>query len=139
MNDTISDALTRIKNGYLASKGEVILYYSKLTKAVCEVLKKEGYIGDYKEIKKEGSDTISQIVVSLRYKTEGGLVHVRKPALSEVRRISKPGLRIYKSKRLLPYVLNGLGVAIISTPKGVMTDKEARKMGVGGEIIAYVW
>lgn len=130
--DIVADSLIRIKNGYLAHKGEVILPYSKLVLAICEVLKKEGYIEESKVAKKDGKESLNDVLVTLRYES-------RKPAVSGIRRISKPGLRIYKSKNSLPYVLNGLGLAIISTPKGVMSDKQARKEGVGGEVMAYVW
>lgn len=132
MNDPISDALTRIKNGYMALKPEVSLPYSKFIIAVCTVLQKEGFIIEFKEAPKAENSKLIEIQVKLKY--EG-----KKPAMSEVKRVSKPGLRVYKSKSSIPYVLNGLGIAIISTPKGVMTDKQARKEGVGGEIIAYVW
>ena len=130
--DTVSDALTRIKNGYLAHKDEVVLPYSKLVLAICEVLKKEGYLETFSEGKNGKNENIKQIKASLKYAG-------KKPILTAVRRISKPGLRVYKGKSALPYVLNGLGIAIISTPKGVMTDKEARKIGLGGEVMAYVW
>lgn len=127
--DTIADALIRIKNGYLAGKEQVILPYSKLILAVSKVLKKEGYISEFKETKEENN---LRILVTLKY--EG-----KKAVLSNVVRISKPGLRVYKGNKALPRVLDGIGIAIISTPKGVMTDKDARKEGVGGEIVAYVW
>lgn len=127
--DTVSDALTRIKNGYLSYKREVVLPYSKLVKSIAEVLKKEGYIAEVNE-GMEGN--FKKLSVTLKYDN-------RKSVLTDIKRISKPGLRIYKGKLNLPYVLNGLGIAVISTPKGVMTDKEARKEGVGGEILAYVW
>ncbi len=130
--DTVADALIRIKNSYMAFKQEALLPYSKLVISICEVLKDEGYIESFVEVSiKEGS-SIKMIKVLLKYQD-------RKPVITGVRRISKPGLRVYKGKTNLPYVLNGLGIAIISTPKGVMTDKKARKEGVGGEIMAYVW
>lgn len=130
--DVVADALIRIKNGYMAYKESVVLPYSKLITAICDVLKKEGYISDCKTEAKKENKNLSQIVITLKYEN-------RKPAITGVERISKPGLRIYKSKTMLPYVLNGLGIAIISTPKGVMTDKQARKAGVGGEIMAQIW
>lgn len=132
MNDPISDALTRIKNGYMASKPEVSLSYSNFIKSVCEVLKKAGYITDFKEVKTGKNGKITEILVTMKYEN-------RKPVLSQVQRVSKPGLRVYKGKKSIPYVLNGIGIAIISTPRGVMTDKEARKEGLGGEVVAYVW
>lgn len=127
--DTVSDALTRIKNGYLSYKREVVLPYSKLVKSIAEVLKQEGYI----EKVNEGMDgNFKSLSVTLKYEN-------RKSVLTDIKRISKPGLRIYKGKASLPYVLNGLGIAVVSTPKGVMTDKQARKEGVGGEVLAYIW
>lgn len=123
--DTVGDSLIRIKNGYLAKKDTVDLIYSKLLMAICSLLEKEGYIESIKKDK-------NKLVVKLKYDK-------KKASLTEVKRISKPGLRIYSGKNDLPRVLNGLGIAIISTPKGVMTDRQARKEGVGGEIMAYVW
>lgn len=137
MTDPVADALTRIKNGYLARRGKVLLPYSKFIEAVCKVLKKEGYILDYSQVKFGGN--IAGIEVKLRYESEPGSSSKKKPVLSEVKRVSRPGLRVYKSKNSLPTVLNGLGIAIITTPKGVMSDREARKEGVGGEVVAYVW
>lgn len=123
--DSVADALIRIKNGYLARKSEVTLSYSKLVISICKLLLKEGYLSEIKQEK-------NQLVVTLKYEN-------RQCAVTDVKRVSKPGLRVYKNKKSLPYVLNGLGIAIISTPKGIMTDKQARKEGVGGEIMAYVW
>lgn len=130
--DTVSDSLIRIKNGYLSLKKDVVLPYSKLVGNICMVLEKEGFIDSFKEVESEKNKNIKQFLVTLKYEN-------RKPVLSDVKRVSKPGLRIYKNKKALPFVLNGLGIAIISTPQGVMTDKQARKKGVGGEILAYVW
>lgn len=134
VNDTVADALIRIKNGYRAQKSGVTLVYSKLVAAICELLEKEGYIENFKVIDDGSKKTIA---VTLKY--EGGVGTFRKAVLSDVKRVSKPGLRVYKGARSLPYVLNGLGIAIISTPKGIMTDKQARKEGLGGEVMAYVW
>lgn len=125
MNDLVSDSLTRIKNGYLSRKLEVVLNYSKLVLAIAKLLVKEGFLDSVKEDQ-------GKIIVTLKYVN-------RRPSVTEVQRVSKPGLRIYKGRQSLPYVLNGLGIAVVSTPKGVMTDKQARKEGVGGEVIAYVW
>jgi small subunit ribosomal protein S8 len=137
--DIVADSLVRIKNGYMAQKDEVVLSYSKLVGAICEVLKKEGYIASWTEnIVGDRSSTsgknkvISGITVVLQYND-------RKPAMTEIQRISKPGLRVYKGANSLPYVLSGLGMALISTPKGVMTDKAARKARLGGEVMAYIW
>lgn len=125
--DTVADALIRIKNGYMAYKEDVVLSYSKLILAICKVLKTEGFIADFKEDKKTG-----KVLVNLKYEN-------KQPAITNVIRVSKPGLRVYKGRNALPRVLNGLGIAIISTPRGVMTDKQARKEGLGGEVMAQVW
>lgn len=123
--DTISDALIRLKNSYRVGRETVSVKYSKLTLNLMKLLEKEGYVD-----KVRGGD--KGITVVLKY-------NGRVPALTDVKRISKPSLRIYKGVRELPYVLNGLGVAIISTPKGLLTDKQARKDKVGGEVLALVW
>jgi small subunit ribosomal protein S8 len=130
VSDPVADALIRIKNGYLSHKGEVLLNYSKLVSSICAVLQKEGFIDEIKEDKSAG--ITNKIVVTLKYES-------RKPVLTEVQRVSKPGLRVYRGKKSLPWVLNGLGIALISTPKGIMTDKQARKEGLGGEVMALVW
>lgn len=137
VTDSVADALIRLKNGYLAFKPEVILSYSKLVVAICQLLQSEGYIEKFEVSKIEGT-TKQEIVVKLKYETGFG-TNGRRAAIADVKRISKPGLRVYKGKGSLPYVLNGLGMAIISTPRGIMSDKQARKEGVGGEIMAYVW
>lgn len=123
--DNVSDSLIRIKNGYLAKKEAVELIYSKLILSICELLEKEDFLSSVKNDK-------NKIIVGLKYNN-------KQAVLTDIRRVSKPGLRVYKGKNDLPKVLNGLGLAIVSTPKGVLTDKDARKEGVGGEIIAYVW
>ena len=124
--DPIADALIRIKNGYSARKVLVSVPYSKLVMNLCELLGRYGFIEKVEKI----SDR--EITVTLKYKD-------RLPVLTDVKRVSKPGRRVYSSAKLLPRVLNGLGLAVISTPKGLLTDKEARKEGVGGEVMAYVW
>lgn len=139
MNDLVSDALIRIKNGYLAHRSQVVLPYSKLVKAICQVLAKEGYIAAFAEVAQETKTDFKQITVDLKYSSRAGTVLDRKPAVADIKRISRPGLRIYRGYQSLPRVLNGLGIAIVSTPQGVMTDKEARKAGIGGEVLAYVW
>jgi len=130
--DIVADSLIRIKNGYLAGKEEVSLSYSKLIQSICKLLEEEGFVEKAEVKERKENKNIKDIVVTLKYQS-------RKPALKGVKRISKPGLRVYKGSKALPYVLNGLGVAIISTPKGVLSDKKARKQGVGGEILAHVW
>ena len=129
--DTVGDLLARIKNAYMAKLEKVVLPYSKQNLALTEVLAEEGYIQSYDETLVDGK-TFKRIEAVLKY--EG-----RKAVLSNLKRISKPGLRVYSDRKHLPRVLNGLGIAIISTPKGIMTDKKARKLGFGGEVMAYVW
>jgi len=124
--DPIADALIRIKNGYMARKNDVPIAYSKLVSNLCDLLAKKGYI---ERVEKVGD---REIKVILKYKD-------RLPVLTDVKRISKPGRRVYTGAKLLPRVLNGMGIAVISTPKGLMTDAEARKEGMGGEVMAFVW
>ena len=128
MTDPIADMLTRIRNGQSAGKESVVLPSSKVKSAIAKVLKEEGYIADY-NTEAEGSH--AKMTIKLKYFNG-------KPVIEEVKRISRPGLRIYKSKEELPKVLGGLGIAIISTSKGVMTDRAARAMGHGGEVICTV-
>jgi small subunit ribosomal protein S8 len=127
MQDPISDMLTRIRNGQAASKVAVKMPSSKLKVAIAELLKAEGYVADYAvsgEVKPE-------LEVTLKY-------FEAKPVIEQIQRVSRPGLRIYKKKDELPSVMGGLGIAVVSTSKGLMTDRAARKAGLGGEIICYV-
>ncbi len=128
--DPIADMLTRIRNASQANFKTVDIPASNMKKAIAEILFNEGYIKAYEEIKNENQGIIR---VSLKYTEKG------KKVISGLKRISKPGLRIYASKEELPRVLNGLGIALISTSKGIMTDKKARELGVGGEVLAYIW
>jgi small subunit ribosomal protein S8 len=127
MQDPIADMFTRIRNGQLAQKVSVIMPSSKLRVAIAKVLKEEGYIEDFSV----SGDVKPVVEVALKY-FEG------KKVIESIERVSRPGLRIYKKKDELPKVMGGLGVAIVSTSKGVMTDRAARKAGMGGEIIGYV-
>lgn len=129
ITDAIADMLTRIRNAGTAGHATVDIPQSNLKKSIAQILFDEGYIEKFELI--EGN-TQGIIRVTLKY---SGKKHV----ISGIKRISKPGLRTYADKASLPRVLNGLGIAIISTSKGVMTDKEARKLGVGGEVLAYIW
>lgn len=128
MSDPVADMLTRIRNGQSAGKQSVLMPASKLKKAIAQVLKDEGYIADFGAVERDGKP---QLEVSLKY-FQG------KPVIEVIRRVSRPGLRIYKGQQDLPKVRGGLGIAIVSTSKGVMTDREARKQGHGGEVLAYV-
>lgn len=128
--DPIADMLTRIRNASQANFKTVDIPASNMKRDIAEILFNEGYIKAYEEIKNDNQGIIR---VSLKYTEKG------KKVISGLKRISKPGLRIYAAKDELPRVLNGLGIALISTSKGVMTDKEARNAGVGGEVLAYIW
>ena len=128
--DPIADMLTRIRNASQAGFKTVDIPASNMKRDIAEILFNEGYIKAYEEIKNENQGIIR---VSLKYTEKG------KKVISGLKRISKPGLRIYASKEELPKVLNGLGIALISTSKGIMTDKKARELGVGGEVLAYIW
>ena len=128
--DPIADMLTRIRNANQARMKTVDIPASNMKRNIAEILFNEGYIKAYEEIENENQGIIR---VSLKYTEKG------KQVIAGLKRISKPGLRIYASKDELPRVLNGLGIALISTSKGIVTDKEARKLGVGGEVLAYIW
>lgn len=129
MTDPIADMLTRIRNANQMKYETVDIPASKLKKEILEVLKQEGYVLGYKVIKKDVQDTLR---VTLKYVGNERVV-------KGLKRISKPGLRVYAKNNEIPKVLNGLGIAVISTSRGLMTDREARKQKVGGEILAYVW
>lgn len=129
VTDPISDFLTRIRNASKAKKVRVEIPASKMKIGLAEILKKSGYIYDFKV---EEDNKQNMITVLLKY-TNGT------PAISGLKKISKPGLRIYKNSTEIPRVLNGLGTVIMSTSKGLLTDKEARKQAAGGEVICYVW
>ena len=128
--DPIADMLTRIRNANSSKHKTVDIPASNMKKAIAKILFEEGYIKSFEEI---NDDTQGIIRITLKYDEKGARV------IDGLRRISKPGLRVYASKDELPQVLNGLGIALISTSKGIKTDKEARKEGLGGEVLAYVW
>ncbi|MBS4099251.1 MAG: 30S ribosomal protein S8 [Sulfuricella sp.] len=128
MSDPIADMLTRIRNGQSAEKQSVAMPSSTLKVAIAEVLKDEGFIEDFGVRQEEGKPTLE---VKLKY-------YAGRPVIEKIERISRPGLRIYKGRDELPKVMNGLGVAIVSTSKGVMTDRKARTTGVGGEVLCVV-
>lgn len=128
MTDPIADFLTRIRNGQSSGKTEVNVPASKVKLAIAKVLKDEGYIEDFSATTRDGKPTL---VVQLKY-------YQGRPVIDRIERVSRPGLRVYKGKDELPSVLGGLGVAIVSTSKGVMTDRQARASGHGGEVICIV-
>ena len=131
ITDTIADMLTRIRNASSAKHDSVDIPASNMKKAIAQILVDEGYVKDYKVIE-DGKQGI--IRVALKYQGAS-----RTPVLQGLRRVSKPGLRIYAGYEDMPKVMNGLGIAIVSTSKGLMTDKKARELKIGGEVIAFVW
>jgi len=128
MSDPIADMLTRIRNAQVVHKVEVAMPSSKVKVAIANVLKDEGYIEDYAVKEAAGK---AELKIALKY-------YAGRPVIERLERVSRPGLRIYKGSDDIPNVMNGLGVAIVTTPKGVMTDRKARATGVGGEVICYV-
>ena len=130
-NDTIADMLTRIRNATPAKHETVAVPVSRMTSSIARVLKQEGYISDIEEV---GVGVDRKLVLSLKYQGRQ-----KQPILTMMRRVSRPGLRVYSNHKDLPRVLGGIGIAIISTSRGIMTDREARKQKVGGEILCYIW
>jgi small subunit ribosomal protein S8 len=128
--DPIADMLTRVRNGLLVRKSFVLVPSSKIKVAIAQILLEEGFIQGY-EVTKEYPQP--NIRLWLKYDDK------RRPVVVGLERVSRPGRRVYKGKRELPWVFSGLGIAIVSTPRGVMTDREARRQGVGGEVLCYVW
>jgi small subunit ribosomal protein S8 len=128
MSDPIADMLTRIRNAQMVKKISVAIPASKLKLAIASVLKEEGYINDFGLVEESGRP---QLKIGLKYYSD-------KPVIDRIERVSRPGLRVYKGRDEIPSVMNGLGVAILTTPKGVMTDRKARKCGLGGEVLCYV-
>ncbi|MBO4560130.1 MAG: 30S ribosomal protein S8 [Lachnospiraceae bacterium] len=131
MSDPIADMLTRIRNANTAKHDTVDVPASKIKVAIADILVKEGFVSSYKMV---DVGNFQDIQITLKYGKDKNV-----KAITGLKRISKPGLRVYASKEELPRVLGGLGVAIISTNKGIITDKEARQLNVGGEVLAYVW
>jgi len=131
MTDPIADMLTRIRNAIRARHIQVeIRPVSKMKTGIAHILKREGFIEDYR-VEDEGKD--ARIFITLKYTSEG------QPLISDLQRISKPGRRVYVGKDEVPWVKNGLGIAILSTSRGLLTDREARRLGTGGELLLYVW
>jgi small subunit ribosomal protein S8 len=128
MSDPIADMLTRIRNAQMVEKTTVKLPASKVKVAIAKVLKDEGYIDGYKVVTTDGK---SELEIALKY-------YAGRPVIERIERVSRPGLRVYRGCDAIPQVMNGLGVAIVTTPRGVMTDRKARAEGVGGEVLCYV-
>ena len=128
MSDPIADMLTRIRNAQMIEKTSVAMPASKVKVAIAQVLKDEGYIENFQV---NAADGKSQLEIALKY-------YAGSPVIERIERVSRPGLRVYRGSKSIPQVMNGLGVAIVTTPKGVMTDRKARAEGVGGEVLCYV-
>ena len=128
MSDPIADMLTRIRNAQAVEKTSVTMPASKLKVAIAQVLKDEGYIDTFAV---KGDSGKNELEIGLKY-------YAGKPVIEHIERVSRPGLRVYKGRHDIPNVMNGLGVAIVTTPKGVMTDRRARQAGIGGEVLCYV-
>ena len=132
MTDPIADMLTRVRNANIAKHDDVSMPSSKLKEALAELLKSEGYIADFKTA--ERADKPGKILsIDMKYSPE------RERTITGIKRVSKPGLRVYKKSNEIPRVLGGLGVAVVSTSQGLMTDREARRRNIGGEVLCYVW
>ncbi|MEM6716298.1 MAG: 30S ribosomal protein S8 [Cyanobacteria bacterium P01_D01_bin.6] len=130
-NDTIADMLTRIRNANLARHQTVDIPSTRMTRSIAQVLKDEGFIESF-EIADEG--VRHKLVIKLKYRGK-----TRDPIIKNLKRVSRPGLRVYSNRKELPRVLGGIGIAIISTSSGIMTDRDARRQGIGGEVLCYVW
>jgi small subunit ribosomal protein S8 len=131
VTDTISDMLTRIRNANMVKHQIVQIPLTKMSVAIARILKEEGFIQNYEEYNEQSR---KYLLIFLKYKGKN-----RKPVLSKIKRISKPGLRVYSNAKELPKVLGNLGIAIISTSQGVMTNLSAKKLGIGGEVVCYIW
>lgn len=135
VNDTISDMLTRIRNACLTKKSTVLIPYIRLNQQIAQILEKEGFIQTF-----QFSDDSKNLILRLKYRSKQTLQGKRKEScITNLKRISKPGLRIYSNHKDIPRVLGGAGIVILSTPEGLMTDREARSLGIGGEILCSVW
>ncbi|MBC7263598.1 MAG: 30S ribosomal protein S8 [Chloroflexi bacterium] len=132
MTDPIADMLTRIRNGIRVHRRFVLIPASKMKLALARILKDEGFIENY-EVLSDKERPYELIRVWLKYTED------RKPVITGLQRVSRPGRRVYSGRRALPRVLSGMGVAVISTPKGLMTDRQARRMRLGGEVVCYIW
>lgn len=131
VNDTISDMLTRIRNANMVKHQIVQIPSTKMSLAITEILKEEGYIEDFEQYSENNKN---YLLISLKYTGKS-----RQPVICKLERVSKPGLRVYSSSKQLPKVLNNLGIAIVSTSKGVMTNLKAKELGIGGEVLCYIW
>lgn len=136
VTDPIADMLTRIRNAVMAGQGSVSVPHSKLKESIAQILKDEGYIDGFEVVASEEDKRQTSIRLKIRYV---GVRRERRSVLTDLQRVSRPGRRIYVGKSEIPWVLSGMGVAILSTPKGVMTGQRARSLGVGGEVLCQIW
>lgn len=130
VNDPIADMLTRVRNGNMARHKTVAMPYSRVKAEIARILKEEGYIKDFEIVHQKPAPVLR---LHLKYTQD------RQPVLTGLKRVSSPGRRVYTSRADIPWVLSGIGIAILSTPKGIMTGQKARRLGVGGEVLCYVW
>lgn len=131
VNDTISDMLTRIRNANMVKHQIVQIPSTKMSVAIIKILKEEGYVEDFEQYSENNKN---YLLISLKYTGKS-----RQPVICKLERVSKPGLRVYSNSKDLPKVLNNLGIAIVSTSKGVMTNLKAKELGIGGEVLCYIW
>jgi len=136
VNDPISDMLTRIRNGVMIGQPSVAMPRTKIKAEIARILKEEGFIEGFEEVESEENGKQAVLRVKLKYVGER---RARKPVITGLQRVSRPGRRVYTQKQNIPWVLSGMGISILSTPKGIMTGQRARQVGVGGEILCKVW
>jgi small subunit ribosomal protein S8 len=136
VNDPISDMLTRIRNGVMIGQATVAMPRTKIKSEIARILKEEGFIEGFDEVETEENGKQAVLRVKLKYVGER---RARKPVITGLERVSRPGRRVYTQKQDIPWVLSGMGISILSTPKGIMTGQRARQVGVGGEILCKVW
>jgi small subunit ribosomal protein S8 len=136
VNDPISDMLTRIRNGVMIGQATVAMPRTRIKSEIARILKEEGFIEGYEEVESEEKSKQPVLRVKLKYVGER---RSRKPVITGLDRVSRPGRRVYTQKQEIPWVLSGMGISILSTPKGIMTGQRARQLGVGGELICKVW
>lgn len=137
VNDTISDMLTRIRNACLMKKSTVIIPLTRLNQKIAQILEKEGFIQGFQISQ---LDSFNSLILKLKYRSKQTYLGKRKePCITNLKRISKPGLRIYSNHKDIPRILGGAGIVILSTPEGILTDREARALGIGGELLCSIW
>jgi small subunit ribosomal protein S8 len=137
VNDTISDMLTRIRNACLMKKSTVVIPLTRMNQKIAQILEKEGFIQGFQISQ---LDSFNSLILKLKYRSKQTYLGKRKEScITNLKRISKPGLRIYSNHKEIPRILGGAGIVILSTPQGIMTDREARSLGIGGELLCTIW